>query len=86
MKTTKVSILGMTFGAVVLIASIGVGFAQEHPVAPVNQSSLQTDKNRTLCASVEECADQQFHDSGTEGREGLGAEPAHPEGPGNVED
>ena len=44
MKTTKVSILRMTFGAVVLIASIGVGFAQEHPVAPVNQSSLQTER------------------------------------------
>jgi hypothetical protein len=35
-------------------------------------------------ASVQEWQQNTYHDSGTLGRMGLGADPRHPEGPGNA--
>jgi hypothetical protein len=38
------------------------------------------------CMSLDDCGRKEFDESGTRGRMGLGADPAHPEGPGNVSD
>jgi hypothetical protein len=38
------------------------------------------------CISLDDCDRKDFDESGTRGRMGLGADPAHPEGPGNVSD
>jgi len=35
------------------------------------------------CFSLDDCDRKAFDESGTRGRMGLGADPAHPEGPGN---
>jgi hypothetical protein len=36
--------------------------------------------------SLDDCDRKDFDESGTRGRMGLGADPAQPEGPGNVSD
>jgi hypothetical protein len=36
------------------------------------------------CMSLDDCDRKVFGESGSRGRMGLGADPAHPEGPGNV--
>lgn len=41
---------------------------------------------RQPCFSLDDCDRKAFDESGTRGRMGLGADPAHPEGPGNVSD
>jgi hypothetical protein len=38
------------------------------------------------CMSLDDCDRKAYGESGTRGRMGLGADPAHPEGPGNVSD
>lgn len=38
---------------------------------------------RKPCFSLDDCDRKAFDESGTRGRMGLGADPAHPEGPGN---
>ncbi|PNG24440.1 hypothetical protein CR492_18635 [Methylocella silvestris] len=38
------------------------------------------------CFSRDDCDRKAFDESGTRGRMGLGADPAHPEGPGNFSD
>jgi hypothetical protein len=42
--------------------------------------------SRRPCFSLDDCDRKAFDESGTRGRMGLGADPAHPEGPGNVSD
>jgi hypothetical protein len=41
---------------------------------------------RQPCFSRDDCDREAFDESGTRGRMGLGADPAHPEGPGNFSD
>ena len=41
---------------------------------------------RAPCFSRDDCDRKAYGESGTRGRMGLGADPAHPEGPGNVAD
>ena len=41
---------------------------------------------RQPCYSLDDCDRKAFDESGTRGRMGLGADPAHPEGPGNFSD
>ena len=65
-----------------LAASMGVVAAQEqyeHPQHGFYQ-------NPPPCTSLDDCDRRAFDKSGTPGRMGLGADPAHPEGPGNVLD
>jgi hypothetical protein len=61
-----------------LMASTRVVAAQphEHPQYGFYQ-------NRPPCTSLDDCDRRAFDKSGTPGRMGLGADPAHPEGPGN---
>jgi hypothetical protein len=66
----------------VLVASMRVVAAQEqheHPQYGFYQ-------NPPPCMSLDDCNRRAFDKSGTPGRMGLGADPAHPEGPGNVLD
>ena len=39
--------------------------------------------NHAPCTSLDDCDRKAYGKSGTRGRMGLGADPAHPEGPGN---
>jgi hypothetical protein len=41
-------------------------------------------QNPPPCTSLADCDRKAYGESGTRGRMGLGADPAHPEGPGNV--
>jgi hypothetical protein len=66
----------------VLVASMRVVAAQEQ------RERLQDEfyQNRPPCTSLDDCYRKAYDKSGTPGRLGLGADPAHPEGPGNVLD
>jgi len=73
----------MGFAATALAASIGAAGAQQSYPVPADQSygpsaipNPQTAPSRWDRAH--------FDRSGTRGREGLGASPTRPEGPGNV--
>jgi hypothetical protein len=52
--------------------------------APFPQTALPL--WRQPCFSLDDCDRKAFDESGTRGRMGLGADPAHPEGPGNFSD
>ena len=66
--------------ATVLLASVRVVMAQEQ-YAPPQYGSYH---NSAPCTSLADCDRKAYDESGTRGRMGLGADPAHPEGPGNV--
>jgi hypothetical protein len=67
------------FAVAVPVASMSVVAAQEQPRHPRNGFN-----QNPPCASQHDC-DRGAHDkSGTRGRKGLGANPEHPEGPGNA--
>jgi hypothetical protein len=65
-----------------LVASTCVVAAQEQYEHP--QQGFYQD--RPHCISLDDCERGAFDKSGAPGRLGLGADPAHPEGPGNVLD
>jgi hypothetical protein len=76
----KVQKVGLAVAA--LVASMSVVSAQEqyeHPQYGFYQ-------NPPPCSSLDDCDRWAFDKSGTPGRMGLGADPARPEGPGNVLD
>jgi hypothetical protein len=66
--------------ATVLLASVRVVVAQEQHASP-QYGSYQSPPP---CTSLADCDRKAYDESGTRGRMGLGADPAHPEGPGNV--
>ena len=66
--------------ATVLLASVRVVAAQEQHTPP-QYGSYQ---NPHPCTSLADCDRKSYDELGTRGRMGLGADPAHPEGPGNV--
>ncbi len=71
----------------VLITSVGAAAAQNHqpqPPRPDQYYGLYQSPDQNLALSRLDRA--QFDHAGTRGREGLGAAPLHPEGPGNVAD
>jgi hypothetical protein len=74
----KTQMIGLA--AVVLLASMRVVVAQEQREQP-RYGSYQ---NPPPCTSLADCDREAYGESGTRGRMGLGADPAHPEGPGNV--
>ena len=57
--------------------------AQAQP-APYAQANSNINKRGKPCHSLSGCDRRDYDDSGTRGRMGLGADPAHPEGPGNM--
>ena len=59
--------------------------AQAQPArAPYAQPNVSLNKRGKPCHSLSGCDRRDYDDSGTRGRMGLGADPAHPEGPGNM--
>ena len=73
------------------IALLGAGFLASGPVAakdyPHAKQPTKADHYYGLYRNPsQEFAPSNFDQSGTRGRDGLGANPFHPEGPGNVVD
>jgi hypothetical protein len=76
----KARTIGLAVAALVALMRVVAAQEQhEHPQDGFYQ-------NRTPCSSLDDCDCRAFDKSGTPGRMGLGADPAHPEGPGNVLD
>jgi hypothetical protein len=79
----KAPIIGLA--AAMLTASMGVVAAQEqYPPTRDLYNRQGFYEYRSVAPSRWDRL--RFHRSGTRGRTGLGADPAHPEGPGNVSD
>jgi len=69
--------------ASMLAATVGIACGQEfYPSRAGHDRSVGTYLNPRKAPSRWDRA--RFHRSGTRGRQGLGASPLHPEGPGNV--
>jgi hypothetical protein len=76
------------FAAVILLAATLDGEAQgKHHYQPrVREPWREYYQVQPPCTSLDDCDRKAYGESGTRGRMGLGADPAHPEGPGNVSD
>lgn len=78
--------------AVILCVSVGTVAADErYSASPANQYYGPYENNRPFEKPNPSLAPSRvdrnaFDRSGTRGRQGLGASPVHPEGPGNVSD
>ncbi len=73
----------MGLAAAMLAATMRIVRAQElYPSRVERYRNAETNRNPQLPPSRWDRA--RFHRSGTRGRQGLGASPLHPEGPGNV--
>ena len=71
--------------AIVLLASTGVVGAQEqYPAGPDAYYRYPNGLYEYRSVAPSRWDRHRFHRSGTRGRMGLGADPIHPEGPGNV--
>jgi hypothetical protein len=68
------------------IAAAGEVAAQDRRPSQDPRLTHQADKSQTPCRSLDDCDRKDFDESGTRGRMGLGANPMHPEGPGNFSD
>ena len=72
----------MGLAAATLAATMGIACAQEHYPSPTDQTyGANANPKPQLAPSRRDRA--LSHRSGTRGRQGLGASPLHPEGPGN---
>lgn len=77
------------FVAVILLASTLDGEARGKHQYPQRASEYPWREYYQVqppCTSLDDCDRKAYGESGTRGRMGLGADPAHPEGPGNVSD
>jgi hypothetical protein len=73
----------MGLAAAMLAATMGIACAQPHYPSDADQIyDTKANPEPQLAPSRRDRA--RFHRSGTRGRQGLGASPLHPEGPGNV--
>lgn len=68
------------------IAVLTLGLVGEATAAEPSQSPPQIVNGNSAgsCSSLADCDRRAYDYSGTRGRMGLGANPAHPEGPGNA--
>ena len=74
----------MGVATAVLLASVGMAAAQPRYHLPTEQFySTHQGPNQVAPSRWDRI---RYDRSGTRGREGLGASPGHPEGPGNVSD
>jgi hypothetical protein len=83
MKILRIALLGAA------LLTAGAVAAKDHPHAkqPANADryyGVYQNPSQGFAPSMADPPD--FDQSGTRGRDGLGANPFHPEGPGNVED
>jgi hypothetical protein len=73
----------MGLAAVMFAATMGIARAQErYPSRAGQHYDANAKPDPQLAPSRRDRA--RFHRSGTRGRQGLGASPLHPEGPGNT--
>jgi hypothetical protein len=77
--------------ASILVASVGTAAADERfpsnqYYGPYENNGHFVKPNPGLAPSRADADRNAFFRSGTRGRQGLGASPIHPEGPGNVSD
>jgi hypothetical protein len=73
----------MKLAAAMLAATTGIACAQEpYPSRADQIYGANANPKPQLAPSRQDRA--RFHRSGTRGRQGLGASPLHPEGPGNA--
>jgi hypothetical protein len=77
--------------ASILVASVGTAAADERfpsnqYYGPYENNGRFVKPNPGLAPSRADADRNAFFRSGTRGRQGLGASPIHPEGPGNVSD
>jgi hypothetical protein len=73
----KAQKIGLAVAALVALMRVVAAQEQrEHPQDGFYQ-------NRPPCTSLGDCYRKAFDKAGTPGRMGLGADPAHPEGPSN---
>jgi hypothetical protein len=88
-KFVDASIGELGLAIVMIMITTGITNAQEtrSPGAGYSQySSSHHGKRQDACSgqSTPDCDRKRFDESGTIGRMGLGADPAHPEGAGNI--
>jgi hypothetical protein len=84
---SSLAVLG--FAAVILLAATLDGDARckQHSWLRVSEYPWREYYQvQPPCTSLDDCDRKAYGESGTRGRMGLGADPAHPEGPGNVSD
>lgn len=84
---SSLAVLG--FAVVILLAATLDGDARcrHHSRPRVSEYPRQEyHQAQPPCTSLDDCDRKAYGESGTRGRMGLGADPAHPEGPGNVSD
>lgn len=74
---------GHWLGLALLLAAANAADAQSQP-APYASPNGSNSRQGKPCHSLSGCDRRDYDDSGTRGRIGLGADPAHPEGPGNA--
>ena len=77
--------------AVAASMAVSLGAADALPIRKRHCSRVVYPQNelpppRQPCFSLDDCDRKAFDELGTRGRMGLGADPAHPEGPGNFSD
>jgi hypothetical protein len=84
---SSLAVLG--FAAAILLAATLDGDARcrHHSRPRVGEYPRQEyHQAQPPCTLLDDCDRKAYGESGTRGRMGLGADPAHPEGPGNVSD
>jgi hypothetical protein len=83
--STRRNAMTAWLAAAALVATMGAVSAQQRYPAPADQSygTAATAQPQVAPSRWDRA---HFDRSGTRGREGLGASPMHPEGPGNVSD
>lgn len=71
-----------------ILLALTAGYAGEAAAKPSHASAQTSGAHSTgaqaPCSSLSDCDRRAYDYSGTRGRMGLGADPAHPEGPGNA--
>ena len=75
----------LMFGLILVSTPLFVGESAAEPVKPPAPAVRSHPAGpHALCSSLSDCDRRAYGYSGTRGRMGLGADPAHPEGPGNA--
>jgi hypothetical protein len=82
-SATKQGTRRIALMAAAVIASTGLVVAKEHQAT---KQPAYANQYYGLYQGSRDADRAQFDRSGTRGREGLGEDPLHPEGPGNVAD
>lgn len=71
-----------------ILLALTAGYAGEAAAepshSPAKASGAHSTGTQAPCSSLSDCDRRAYDYSGSRGRMGLGADPAHPEGPGNA--